>query len=307
MQQNSIHKHVAPVVLFCYNRPKHLRQTLEALLKNDLAAETVLYIFSDGSGSSKEQDLVDKVHKVVDRVTGFKETIVKKSSYNRGLANSVIFGVGEVLNNYDRCIVLEDDLETSPFFLRYMNQALEYYGVNDQIFSISGYCPPISIPDDYSYPAFLFPRINSWGWGTWRDRWDSVDWEVKNFDNFISSPEQRRVLSLQGKDLPVMLLKQQQGEIGSWAVRFNQACFEQEKTNVYPVKSLVRNLGIDGTGTHMKSTAKYSVDLTDEEFNPFPAGQDQRISKSFRNFYNPSLFRRVLNKIKIACYQQKTP
>ncbi|PWD99562.1 glycosyltransferase [Marinilabilia rubra] len=291
-----------PVVIFCYNRPVHLQKTIEALLKNEGAGETDIYIFSDGCRGEQDKPAVEQVRKVINNVSGFKKVIVQESEENRGLAASIINGVTKVLESHDACIVLEDDLETSPFFLNFMNKGLEEYASDKEIFSISGYCPPISIPANYPYEAFRFPRINSWGWGTWRDRWQLVDWEVKNFNSFISSPDKIKELEKQGRDLPVMLLKQHQGEIGSWAVRFNQACFEASKSNIYPVKSFVRNIGIDGSGTHMDKSGKYAVSLSEKNLNPAPATTDNLISQAFRRFYLPSLFRQTINKIKIARY-----
>jgi glycosyltransferase involved in cell wall biosynthesis len=291
-----------PVVIFCYNRPVHLQQTIGALKKNEGAGETDLYFFSDGCRGAMDKSDVEKVREIINNVSGFKNVIVRESEENRGLASSIISGVTNVLESHDACIVLEDDLETSPYYLNFMNKGLEEYASDKEVFSISGYCPPIAIPEDYPYEAFRFPRINSWGWGTWGDRWHSVDWEVKDFNNFISDPEKVKELEQQGKDLPVMLLKQQQGKIGSWAVRFNQACFNAGKTNIYPVQSMVRNIGIDGSGTHMDKSVKYGVSLSRKNLSPVPATNDERISRAFRRFYLPSLFRQTINKIKIARY-----
>lgn len=294
-----------PIAVFCYNRPEHLRRTISALQKNSGAEFSEVWFFSDGAVGEQDRELVEAVRTVLKNVQGFKKTHVLESKENQGLATSVIRGVGTVLKESPACIVLEDDLETSPFFLDFLNHGLSFYSDDPDVFSVSGYCPPIAIPGDYGAEAFRFSRINSWGWGTWRDRWESVDWDVKDFDTFISNKKAVKSLSVQGKDLPVMLLKQQTGAIGSWAVRFNQACFKARKTNIYPVKSLVRNVGADGTGTHMKSSGKYFTRLSTKALKPQPAYDNAEISKAFRNFYRPSLYRQIINKIKIARYLQR--
>jgi hypothetical protein len=293
-----------PVVLFCYNRPGHLKQTLAALAANEGATETPLIVFSDGPSGPAEVQLVESVRAVLAAVKGFKSVRVIASEGNKGLSTSVIGGVSEVLSTYEACIVLEDDLVTSPYFLRYMNEALNLYREDSRIFSISGYCPPIQVPADYPFQSFLFPRINSWGWGTWRDRWEKVDWEVKHFKGFIADKEQRKRLEHQGADLPVMLLKQQQGKIASWAVRFNQACFHLGMSNVYPVHSMVRNQGTDGSGTHMKASGKYAVELSQRGLSSANAGSSPLIDRRFRDFYKPSCFRRLVNFFKIALYNR---
>lgn len=183
-----------------------------------------------------------------------------------------------------------------------MNEALNHFKDDSRIFSVSGYCPPIQIPATYPFQSFLFPRINSWGWGTWRDRWEKVDWEVKDFEAFISNRYQRNRLEQQGADLPVMLLKQQLGQIASWAVRFNQTCFNLGMTNIYPVQSMVRNMGADGSGTHMKNSGKYSVALCRQTLSPVNIGSSPDINQRFRKFYKPSLYRRCINMAKILLY-----
>jgi glycosyltransferase involved in cell wall biosynthesis len=293
-----------PVAIFCYNRPEHLRRTIDALRQNEGAGESLVYFFSDGPAADKDREAVKAVRAILDDVRGFGEVRIVKNDVNQGLATSVIKGVTKVLAESPACIVMEDDLETSPWFLDFMNKGLAVYADDPAVFSVSGYCPPICVPKDYSAEGFRFPRINSWGWGTWRDRWEKVDWEVKDFDRFISDKEAVKQLSHQGKDLPVMLLKQQTGKIGSWAVRFNQACFRERKTNVYPVKSLVRNIGADGSGTHMDASGKYYTPLCQEPLQPLPAYENAFISRAFRRFYRPSLYRQIINKIKIARYLQ---
>jgi hypothetical protein len=295
-----------PVVLFCYNRPAHVKQTLAALAANEGATETPLIVFSDGPSGPAEVQLVESVRAVLAVVKGFKSVRVIASEGNKGLSASVIGGVSEVFSTYEACIVLEDDLVTSPYFLRYMNEALDHYREDARIFSVSGYCPPIQVPADYPFQSFLYPRINSWGWGTWRDRWELVDWEVKDFKVFITDKKQRARLAQQGADLPVMLLKQQQGKIASWAVRFNQACFNLGRSNVYPVTSLVRNQGADGSGTHMKSSGKYGVELSPIWLSPAEVGSSPLINRRFRNFYKPSCYRRFINHIKMALYNRGT-
>lgn len=289
-----------PVAVFCYNRPDHLKRAIAALQKNAGADQSEIWFFSDGPAGDGDQTAVAEVRKVIANVEGFKKVRVVKNDVNRGLAASVISGVSKVMEENDACIVLEDDLETAPFFLDFLNSGLSCYADDSEIFSVSGYCPPIAIPDDYAPEAFRFSRINSWGWGTWRNRWSRVDWDVKDFEAFISNKSLVKQLTRQGKDLPVMLLKQQTGKIGSWAVRFNQACFREGKTNIYPVRSLVRNMGADGSGTHMRSTGKYRVQLSPKPLNPHPAFENPQIRKAFRDFYRPSYYRQMLNKIKIA-------
>ncbi len=295
----------APVAIFTYNRPEHLRQILSSLKANKEAGNTSLYLFSDGPKNPGDEQRVGEVRQIIRQTKGFKEVHKVEQPHNKGLAASIIQGVSEVLSKHPSCIVLEDDLVVSRWFLRFMNQGLDQYYNHRDIFSISGYCPPIAIPEAYPHQAFRFGRINSWGWATWADRWQSIDWEVCDFEAFIRDKNGVRRLQKLGKDLPVMLLKQQMGEINSWAVRFNQACFRSGQTNIYPVQSLVSNSGADGTGTHMRASRKFRVEMAPHALSPLPAEEHPGISRAFRNFYEPSLYRRIINWAKIKRYIQK--
>ena len=120
-------KKLAPIVLFVYNRLNHTRQTLEALQKNDLASKSELIIYSDSAKNKNDLDKVAKVREYIKNIDGFKKIIIRKAKKNIGLANSIINGVTKVVNEYGKIIVLEDDLMTSRFFLRFMNEALVAY------------------------------------------------------------------------------------------------------------------------------------------------------------------------------------
>src|SRR5262245_24975653 len=129
----------APIALFTYNRPDHTRQTVEALRKNELAEETDLLVFSDAPGRPDDAERVRQVREYVDTISGFKSVRVVARARNLGLAGSIIDGVTQVCGESGRAIVLEDDLVTSPFFLGFMNKALDTYASEDRVGSVHGY------------------------------------------------------------------------------------------------------------------------------------------------------------------------
>src|ERR1700682_2325806 len=129
----------APIALFVFNRPDHTRRTVEALRANAHAAASELFVFCDAARDAKDASGVAGVREFVHGITGFRSCTVIEKEKNLGLANSIIGGVTEVLRRDDRVIVMEDDLVTSPFFLSYMNEALEYYQDDDRVASIHGY------------------------------------------------------------------------------------------------------------------------------------------------------------------------
>ena len=160
---------LSPIVLFVYNRPWHTAQTINALKKNILSSESELFIFSDQAQSYADKEGVNLVREMIDKVTGFKRVTIIKHNNNMGLSRSIIYGVSMVIKKFGKVIVLEDDLLTSKFFLTFMNDGLQLYKENLNIWEIGGYVYPIehSIKNDF----FFAPYTTSWGWATWKDRW----------------------------------------------------------------------------------------------------------------------------------------
>ena len=261
---------LAPIIAFAYDRPDHIRQTLCALSDNLYAQDSILYIYCDGPkpGASEEKiKAIEEVRRVVRSRNWCKETFVIEAPANKGLANSIISGVTEVIEKYGKAIILEDDLLTSKWFLKYMNEALDYYEPRKSVFSIGANRPPLSkmeIPADYNYDVFVCLRSYSTGWATWKDRWEQVDWSMDYMDAFLSNPEQVKAFNRAGEDMTRLLTMQRDGEIDSWAMRFGFAHFYQHAVAILPCNSYVDNIGFDGTGTHSgtSTNGEYRNDLS---------------------------------------------
>ncbi len=296
---------LAPIVLFVYNRPWHTQQTIEALQRNELADESELFIYSDGPRNDKAREHVRRVRQYIKTIDeGFKKITIIERDKNWGLADSIIDGVTEVVNEYGRVIVLEDDLVTSPFFLRYMNEALEFYKDNNAIMSISGYTLPpkyMKFPKNYYYDIYLNYRNSSWGWATWADRWKLNDWDIQDYNQFIRNPEQQRLFNRGGDDLTPMLKSQMSGIIDSWAIRFSYAHFKERMYSVCPRYSYVSNIGCDGTGTHCGNEEQFKNDLLKAKpITNFISDieLDEDVMLEFRKFYRKkSLPIRIVNLI----------
>ena len=235
---------MAPIVLFVHARPDHTKRTIESLLTNPEAVRSELHIFCDGARDRPgEAAQVEKVRSLVRGVVGFSQVILNESTKNRGLGASIISGISHLFELHDRLIVLEDDLLLSPGFLAYMNQALETYSDSDRVLSISGFSYPIRFSRHYPWDAALGIRASSWGWATWKNRWEKIDWKVSDYDNFRRDPSARRRFNRGGSDLAWMLDRQQSGQINSWAIRFCYHQFKHGLLDVFPVRSLVENIG----------------------------------------------------------------
>lgn len=177
----------APIALFVYNRPMHVRRTLEALLQNPQAAESDLVIFSDAPKNPEAVDAVRRVREYISTTTGFRSVKIVERDKNWGLAKSIIDGVSSVVKEHGRVIVLEDDLVTSPHFLGFMNEALEFYAHEDRVMHISGATYPIGRMEEETY----FLRVPlCWGWATWSRAWRHFRKDVSIMAEF--SPAMRK-------------------------------------------------------------------------------------------------------------------
>ena len=297
----------SPVVIFAYNRKEHLEKLIKSLLLNKEASRTDLIIFCDGKKNDSQSAKTEEVKNFVNHINGFKSVKKIFREKNIGLANNIISGLNEVFSEYDRAIVLEDDLIVAPGFLDYMNKALDFYA-DKKVFSIAGYTPNIQLPENYEFTTYPIMRNCSWGWATWKDRWQKVDFSVSDFSTFIADKKQRKKFNEAGSDLWAMLLKQQLGEINSWSIRFCYSGFKADMPTMYPTKSFVINNGADGSGTHVGQTSKYDTEISFEkdDFNFCPSTKiDKKILKNFKTVYDCSLFRQLINYCKLKQYLKK--
>jgi glycosyltransferase involved in cell wall biosynthesis len=248
---------LAPIIIFAFNRPNALKNTISSLLQNEEAQESELFIFVDGARNSKEEESVkvEAVQTYAKSITGFKKVTYTFSQENKGLGKSIIEGVTKIINQYGKAIVLEDDLFFANNFLSFMNQGLKLYEKEKKVFSICGYTNKIKVPKDYLFDAYFCTRSSSWGWATWADRWNSVDWELKNWDNY--SKMKHAFNKWGGSDCFRMLRSVKEGWGDSWAIRFGFSQFLQDKLSLFPIISKVKNDGFDGNGTNCKKWSRF--------------------------------------------------
>ncbi|MBQ6791411.1 MAG: glycosyltransferase [Paludibacteraceae bacterium] len=301
---------LAPIIVFAYDRPEHLKRTIEALAKNIYAGDSELYIFCDGpkaDANEERKSHVKQVREVAHASKGFKDIHVVEAAANKGLANSIIGGVSDVIAKHGRVIVLEDDLLTSPYFLKYMNTALDKYESYPSVFTISANRPPVNkmaIPTDYEYDMFVSLRPFSTGWATWKDRWGKIDWSLDYLDDFLKHPEQIKAFNRGGDDLTEMLCLQRDHKIDSWAIRYAFQHFCNHAVAILPCVPYVDNIGFDGTGIHSGTDeTDFRNDVVAAPENPRMPDvvyEDRRIINAFANYYSKEkrpLWQKIINII----------
>ncbi|MEP0861767.1 MAG: sugar transferase [Ignavibacterium sp.] len=299
---------LAPVALFVYARPDETQKTLIALRENFLASQTSLFIFSDGPKNEIHNESVKSVRKIIKKESkGFAKVEIIEREKNFGLAKSIIQGVTDVLNIFDRIIVLEEDLISSKNFLNFLNQSLIKYRDYKNVFSCTGYTYQIDIPKGYQYDNYFTPRCESLGWGTWKDRWAKFDWEVKDFKDFIKDKSLRKSFEEIGADLLGMLLKQQIGLLDSWAVRWCYTHFKHNAFCSYPTKSKIVHIGEGGLATHVKKENKILFTELDSELKTEFNFSDSvlfndHIIKQFNQMFRKSLIKKIRTEYYLIKY-----
>jgi hypothetical protein len=292
----------APVALFVYNRPWHTRQTVEALLANLEAAETPLYIFSDAPKDAAASEGVAEVRRYVASISGFKFVSIIERDRNYGLAESIIDGVTQVCRQYGQVIVLEDDIVTSRHFLQFMNDGLRFYENDERLISISGYVYPVEteLPE-----TFLLRGADCWGWATWARGWSLFEPDGKVLLQGLEEQGLTHTFDSNGTyPFTQMLRNQIKSKNNSWAIRWHATAFLHNKFTLYPGKTLVHNIGVDGSGTNCAPTDVFSGDMATVpvtirairvEENEFARKQIMLFHRRWRSSLPVRIFRKLKN------------
>lgn len=293
---------LAPIVLFVYNRPWHTQQTVEALQKNTLALASELYIYSDEAKNENARKGVDEVRKYLKTIDGFRKVTIIERETNWGLANSIINGVTKVINEYGKVIILEDDLVTSPYFLKYMNEALEFYNDKEKVWHISGYTLPFDKIDLKEH--FFLKPTTCWGWGTWSNRWKYF---IKDSDYFLNKFDKNQIHDFNvNNSYPYYshLVMNQEKKINTWAIFWYATVYFNNGLSLHPLTSMIANIGHDGSGIHCGKSCYFEVELErNNKENLFPTNIsiDESINNRLTQYYNslkkPFLIR-AINKLK---------
>lgn len=291
----------APIALFTYARPSHTARTVEALLRNDLAAESDLVVFSDAARSPAHEPQVAQVRALLAGISGFRSVTVHHRPHNLGLSRSIIGGVGQVLQEHDRVIVLEDDMVTSPHFLRYMNEGLERFAGDERVISVHGYVYPVrrALPE-----AFFLPGADCWGWGTWRRGWSQFNPDGQALLDELTRRKLLRAFDFDGTyPYSEMLRNQIAGRNDSWAIRWYASAFLASKLTLYPGRSLVHNIGNDSSGTHADDTDAHDTDLsaTPIDLHDVPVEPSREAHAAFEAFFRRTdggLLQRAVRRVR---------
>ena len=294
-------KSYSPILLFTYNRPRHTRQLVESLLANKEAAESPLIIYSDAARDDSSQAEVEEVRHYLHAISGFGSIEVIEREENLGLARNIIDGVTTQINRYGRVIVLEDDLIVAPYFLQFMNEALDMYKDEPRV----GHIQACEFTKDATLPdTFLIKWTGSWGWATWERAWQHFNPDGKALLQQLEERRLTRTFDFDGTyRFTRMLRRQTEGKNNSWAIRWNASLFLADILSLNVGRSLVQNNGFDGTGTNCGSGGLYDSalwlkPLPVERISPIAENLEAR--RSFARYYHRTncFWAKALRRIK---------
>ncbi|HMH32286.1 MAG TPA: glycosyltransferase family A protein [Puia sp.] len=293
---------LAPIALFTYNRLVHTRRTVEALEKNELATASDLFIFSDGAKAGDDKKNVDEVREYLLGIKGFKSVTLIEREMNLGLAENIISGVSQIIGEFGNIIVLEDDLITSAYFVRYMNDALSLYENEEGVASIHGYVYPVK---ERLQETFFIRGADCFGWATWKRGWDIFIADGKMLLDQLQQTGQTHAFDFDGAYPYTKMLKDQtEGRNDSWAVRWYASAFLRNKFTLYPGTSLVHHIGGDGSGTHSGFGDILDVVLSESRIivSRIEVKEDEQARLAFVKFLpkvtRPKILYRIRRKIK---------
>ncbi len=295
---------LAPIVLFVYARLDHLQQTIESLQKNKLANQTKLIIYSDNAAMPSHEEAVKEVRNYVKTISGFASVEIIEAKENKGLAKSIVEGVTEQVNKYDRVIVLEDDLISSPYMLTFMNEALDFYENEDRVMQISAYSYPSSrwITDTY-----FMSLASSWGWATWKRAWNHLSLDTDaHVENIRKKDLVKRFNIDGGMSFFTHLTMNQEGKLNTWAVKWYASVFLRDGLVLYPKTSLIRNIGHDGSGMNCIEIEDFKKQEIAEKVNikKIPLIENERARRGVTRFMResmhgiPSPLQHLKNKVR---------
>lgn len=294
----------APIIVFVYNRAEHTKRTLSLLGKNFLASDSDIFIFADGpkdNASDEQKNKILDTRKVIREDFGFKSVTLTESEKNKGLAPSVIAGVSSIVEQYGKCIVVEDDLETSPYFLTYMNDALEVYKNTENVACIHGYVEPHKkeLPE-----TFFIKGADCWGWATWKRAWDKFNPNGQELLDEIHRRHCEKHFTFGNSFNYIRMLEDQiAGRNSSWAIRWLASAYLNDMYCLYPNETLVLNVGFDGTGTHCDNEKIKPRELVNHKINvewqePVECKLAWNEYKKYFRSQKKSIIKKIFNKIK---------
>ena len=286
-----------------YRRPQKLRALLESIYAQKPDAR--VSVFLNAPNGPEDEPLCEEVYKVAQTFAArYKLEIVRRQTH-LPLDDNITGAVSQVLNEFSRIMLFEDDAHPKPGCLDFLLDSLSTFAKREDIFSIGTFCRPFNVSG--VPPVFLSRRFNGWAWATWRDRWEKICSQVMNKQHPWPHPYQ--IPDIAGQDIiDYFRHNQLQGAPVAWDMMVAAWCMKLKWYQIQPKHSAIVNVGFDGSGTHCLADAKQAA-YFEAHFSPDdyqhldPTIQpERRLILAMRRNYDEgrkvSLFRRLKRRYK---------
>ena len=247
---------LAPICLFVHNRPAQTRRALDALAHNPMAGESELYVFCDGPQGPADLAAVREVRSLVHRERRFRRVLIHERQHHGGRTRAVLSGLDDLFRCHDAVIILEDDLETCPQFLAFMNEGLSRYRLDPRVGAIQGWhAGPGDAPNGIYFSRYFTP----WGWATWRRAWEGFEPDAGVLLRKLEGPGLKRKFNLDGRcSHHRRLVEQQHGTVHCWHIRWYASQFLLGRLALCPGRSLVVRMDQEAPRTQAAQDSAYA-------------------------------------------------
>jgi hypothetical protein len=262
-----------PILIICFNRPQCIELQLASLRE---VKPKKIYISCDGPRLEKDDGLkIEEVKKTYlkgidwscDVQTNFHEA-------NQGCSLGPINAMRWFFQHEEQGIILEDDIIPNRDFYDFCFLMLTHFKKDKKILSVSGCTLGYEHEEDYVFSSKI---MNMWGWATWRDRFEKIDFNLNSWKT-----KKNKNLFLH-KRLNHNILDYDKGWVQHWNDIFDktissknltwwdyQFIYNQIESNllsIYPSKNLVLNIGFGEDATHTVENDHFISKLETKSLN----------------------------------------
>lgn len=246
------------IALFIYDRPQCTEKVLEALKRNHIDE---LYVFQDGLGEQTDKTAWEQNEGVIQQIDWCKVIYEKNKHKSTSLDAQIIYGINKVLQEKEEIIVIEDDCVISDDCIDFFKRCFETYRNNKKIISIDAYLEPITVPDDYNLPVIASGATASWGWGTWKDRWEEFQRDYDIIKQIGKSMNEYKGFHNFG--YPIKKILTEYWLLGTWDLWWSINVLVKEGISIRPTHNKVYNIGFENPGTHTSGESPWVVPIND--------------------------------------------
>lgn len=272
------------IALFIYDRPQCTKKVLEALKRNHIEE---LFVFQDGLGERTNRAGWEQNADIIKKIDWCNVHYEKNKQKAHCLDEQIVYGINQVFEQKEEIIVIEDDCVVSDDCIGFFGKCFDTYRENKKVISIDAYLEPIDVPKDYQLSVIAAGTPSSWGWGTWKDRWEEFQRDFTIIKRIGNSMKNYRVFDSCG--YPIKKILTDYWLLGTWDLWWSMFVLIKEGIAIRPVYNKVYNIGFENPGTHTSGESPWIIPISDKADAagnyPLELEIEPWAEKEFKKFY----------------------